>query len=103
MVRLSRLIGRVAWRRMSRGLCLTAIAGLAGCAQQPQIHSSRHYNGKEYFPEGKYGHASPRVVADGEPIPHGGGQYLVGHPYTIAGHTYYPSENTSYSAVGLAS
>jgi rare lipoprotein A len=78
-----------------------AAAGLAGCAQQPQL--ARHSNGKEYFPEGKYGHASPRVIADGQPVPHGGGQYLVGHPYTIAGHTYYPSESQSYTAVGLAS
>src|SRR5208337_3361791 len=37
------------------------------------------------------------------PVPKGGGQYLVGHPYTIAGHTYYPSETESYSAVGMAS
>ena len=103
MVRFSRLVDGVAWRRrLSRALALAAVAALAGCAQQPQL-SSRHYNGKEYFPEGKYGHASPRVIADGQPVPHGGGQYLVGHPYTIAGHTYYPSENESYSAVGLAS
>jgi rare lipoprotein A len=102
MMKISRLIGDVASRgRWSRALALAAAAGLASCAQQPQL--SRHYNGKEYFPEGKYGHASPRMVADGQPIPHGGGQYLVGHPYSIAGHTYYPSENESYSAVGLAS
>ena len=43
------------------------------------------------------------MVEDGQPIPRGGGQYLVGHPYTIAGHTYYPRENPNYSAVGLAS
>ena len=43
------------------------------------------------------------MIADGQPIPHGGGQYLVGHPYTIAGRTYYPSENESYTAVGMAS
>jgi rare lipoprotein A len=36
-------------------------------------------------------------------VPRGGGQYLVGHPYTIAGRTYYPSENTHYAAVGMAS
>ena len=28
-------------------------------------------------------------------MPRGGGQYLVGHPYTIAGRTYYPSENSA--------
>jgi rare lipoprotein A len=79
------------------------LAGLAisGCAQPPVRTAARH--GKEYFPEGKYGVASPRVVLDGQPVPRGGGQYLVGHPYTIAGRTYYPSENPNYSAVGMAS
>ena len=38
-----------------------------------------------------------------EPVPHGGGQYLVGRPYTVAGHRYVPAENPSYSAVGMAS
>jgi rare lipoprotein A len=60
-------------------------------------------HGHEHFSQSKYGHASPKVVADGQPVPRGGGQYLVGHPYRIAGHTYYPSENTSYAAVGTAS
>jgi len=77
-------------------------ASLSGCAQQPvQTSSLRH--GHEYFSQAKYGAASPRVVNDGEPVPHGGGQYLVGHPYTIAGHTYYPRENPNYTAVGMAS
>ena len=76
-------------------------ASLAGCAQPPVKHAYGR-NGKEYFSQAQYGRASPRVVEDG-PIPHGGGQYLVGHPYTIAGRTYYPSENDSYTAVGMAS
>ncbi len=75
--------------------------GFAGCAQSPeQVRVSSH--GREYFPEAVYGRASPRVVADGQPIPRGGGQYLVGKPYTIAGRTYYPSENHKVQ-VGLAS
>src|ERR1700674_2171404 len=91
----------ISGRRILQVVVLIAAAGQMGCAQQSL--SSRHSNGKEYFPEGKYGHASPRVIADGQPVPHGGGQYLVGHAYTIAGHTYYPSENDTYTAVGLAS
>ena len=83
------------------GLALLG-ASLGGCAQQPVRTTSIHH-GHEYFSQAKYGAASPRVVADGEPVPHGGGQYLVGHPYTIAGHTYYPRENPNYSAVGMAS
>jgi rare lipoprotein A len=92
-----------AGRRRWRGAAiqgLTAVA-LAGCATQT---AQQHYkHGHEYFSQAKYGHASPKVVADGQPVPRGGGQYLVGRPYTIAGHTYYPSENASYSAVGMAS
>src|SRR5580658_2493728 len=92
--------GKRRWRGAA-SLGFTAVA-LAGCAT-PQT-AEQHYNhGHEYFSEAKYGHASPKVVADGQPVPRGGGQYLVGHPYTIAGHTYYPSENPSYSAVGMAS
>jgi rare lipoprotein A len=75
-------------------------ATLAGCAQPPSQHARR---GGEFFSVARYGPASPRVVDDGEPVPRGGGQYLVGHPYTIAGRTYYPSENAHYAAVGLAS
>ena len=79
----------------------SAAVALASCAST----STSQYggNGKEHFSSSKYGPASPRVVADGQPVPHGGGQYLVGRPYTVAGRTYYPSENTSYSAIGMAS
>ena len=45
---------------------------------------------------------SPRVVADGEEVPKGGGAYMVGKPYKIAGQTYVPSEKP-YAAVGMAS
>lgn len=74
-----------------RGAKLAAAAalvvGLAGCAQGPQ----RASQGGGIDP--KYGvSASPRVVADGDEVPKGGGQYLVGKPYVIAGKTYYPSE-----------
>ena len=67
---------------------ITAL-GFGGCAQQPQHVAANH--SKEYFPSSVYGPASRRVVENG-PVPHGGGQYLVGKPYTVAGQTYYPSE-----------
>jgi rare lipoprotein A len=90
---------------IKRGWLGTAVVALAaalpGCATQQTAQHYRH--GHEFFSEAKYGHASPKVVADGEPVPKGGGQYLVGHPYRIAGHTYYPGEMTSYTAVGMAS
>src|SRR5258708_14664050 len=46
---------------------------------------------------------SQRVVADGEPVPKGGGAYKVGQPYTINGQTYSPSDNPSYRSEGVAS
>lgn len=73
-------------------------AALAGCAQNNQRYSS---GGGGIDP--KYGvAASPRVVADGEEVPKGGGQYMVGKPYQIAGKTYYPSERR-IAQVGMAS
>ncbi len=91
--------------RVPRGLLAAALAGgaasLGGCAQQPALQRVAAHS-KEYFPSSKYGPASPRVIADGQPVPHGGGSYMVGKPYTVAGRTYYPSEKR-YAAVGFAS
>jgi len=47
--------------------------------------------------------SSPRVVADGEPVPKGGGTYRVGKPYVVAGRVYVPEEDVNYRAEGLAS
>jgi len=46
---------------------------------------------------------SPRVVADGDPVPKGGGSYRIGAPYTVGGRTYYPQDDPHYRATGLAS
>ncbi len=74
---------------------------LAGCAAQPTRQAS--LGGSSFDPRLGVS-ASPRVVADGDPVPRGGGSYLVGHPYVIAGRTYVPSERPGgYSAVGTAS
>jgi len=95
-------------RQLSKPARLSAVSlaggvalNLGGCAQPPPQRLAAAHS-KEYFPSSIYGPASPRVVADGEPVPRGGGTYLVGKPYTVAGHTYYPSEKR-YAAVGLAS
>jgi rare lipoprotein A len=87
-----------------RGVVSLGVAAwaLAGCAPPPAPRVS-YSHGHEHFSQSKYGHASRKVVADGQPVPRGGGQYLVGRPYTVAGHRYYPAENPSYSAVGMAS
>jgi rare lipoprotein A len=47
--------------------------------------------------------ASPRVIAPGQPVPKGGGHYVVGSPYTVGGRTYVPQEDPHYRAEGLAS
>src|SRR5271169_5809452 len=93
--------GNRRWRgAISLGLAAWA---LAGCAPPPAPRVS-YSHGHEHFAQGKkYGRASRKVVADGEAVPHGGGQYLVGRPYTVAGRRYYPAENPSYTAVGMAS
>ena len=75
-------------------------SGFGGCAQNPQQIAASH--GKEYFPSSVYGAASRRVIADGQPVPRGGGKYLVGKPYTVAGQTYYPTESRA-TQVGFAS
>lgn len=47
--------------------------------------------------------ASPRVVAEGEAVPKGGGAYRIGKPYMVGGRMYVPEENKNYRAEGLAS
>ena len=86
-------------RRFVAPILSICVAGvLTGCANQPQYRSASAGG-----VDPRYGVApSPRVVADGQAVPKGGGNSMVGKPYTIAGKTYYPSERT-YSAVGLAS
>jgi rare lipoprotein A len=52
----------------------------------------------------KYGvAASPKVVADGDAVPKGGGREMVGKPYVVAGRLYTPRETPGYTATGLAS
>lgn len=93
----SEIFAKTSLRPVVAVISIASACGLAGCAQQQQLS-----HGKEYFPASIYGKASPRVVTSG-PIPHGGGTYKVGEPYTIAGKTYYPNDYKRYSGVGLAS
>ncbi|SEE53491.1 rare lipoprotein A [Rhizobiales bacterium GAS188] len=95
----------VIWRSTSWAVVGRAVVGIgvslmvANCASQQTAGNSG--------PGGidpKYGvRASRRVYEDGEPIPKGGGQRLVGHAYSVAGRTYVPQDVTRYSVVGLAS
>src|SRR5437667_2293813 len=52
---------------------------------------------------GKNSRYSDKVVADGQPVPKGGGVYKLGQPYTINGRTYHPNDNPSYRGEGVAS
>lgn len=86
----------LSWQ-MSRGfraasICVAALA-LANCAGP-----------KTSKIDPKYGVSpSPRVVADGEAVPKGGGIDKIGKPYVIAGEVYVPKDMTKYSATGMAS
>ncbi|MFN3890371.1 MAG: septal ring lytic transglycosylase RlpA family protein [Beijerinckiaceae bacterium] len=94
-------------RHASPGLLIAGLgalsAVLAGCAQDPVKPGARART-SEYFPSSKYGPASERVVADGQAVPRGGGQRLVGRPYTVAGKRYVPREvKPGYTITGNAS
>ncbi len=81
-------------------LALVAAVGLvvANCSNAQKVASSRGGI------DPKYGVApSPKVVADGEAVPKGGGREMVGKPYVVAGRLYTPREMPNYSAVGTAS
>lgn len=79
-------------------VCLSA----ASCATTEAPKTKKR--SKEYFSEKEYGvKASPRVVAEGRPVPKGGGRFIVGKPYEVKGKTYVPKEDPSYNKSGLAS
>lgn len=70
---------------------------LAACSSTPKA-------GKNKFDPKKYGvKGSPRIVAKGAPVPKGGGRYVVGKPYKIAGKWYRPHLDSDYDKVGRAS
>jgi rare lipoprotein A len=79
-----------------RAAALTAAAMmLAGCS------ATGKYAGNI---DPQYGvSSSPRVIAEGQPVPKGGGKYRVGKPYTVAGRVYTPEHNPHYRAEGMAS
>lgn len=90
---------------MSALRAMTVVGGagllLAGCATQP-LHTAS-LKGSRYDPRLGVS-SSEKVVADGDPVPRGGGSYLTGRPYTIAGRAYVPQQRAEgYSAVGTAS
>jgi rare lipoprotein A len=88
----------------ARLLGITAVcAAMASCATT-QAPPKKNTRSKEYFSEKEYGvKASPRVVSEGQPVPKGGGRFMVGQPYQVRGKTYVPKEDPDYNKSGLAS
>jgi len=70
------------------GVLALAAGGLAACAGSFGTKNTTY---------------SKRVVEEGEEVPKGGGNYKIGQPYRLNGQTYYPTENPSYRAEGIAS
>lgn len=89
---------RSLWSQVCAGLVtLAAVSALAACSSAPTEQKAK-------FSPKKYGvKASPRMVAQGKPVPKGGGRYVVGKKYKIAGKWYYPKEDPNYRKTGLAS
>ncbi|WP_231710291.1 septal ring lytic transglycosylase RlpA family protein [Roseibium limicola] len=82
-----------------RGLCLCVAAGvLAGCSATTAPEVASKFSPKKYGVKG-----SPKMVANGKPVPKGGGRYVVGKKYKIAGKWYYPKLDPDYEKTGLAS
>lgn len=100
--RASHLDGSVSRPVLTTLLIVAAASIVASCASAPPPKAKKRSS--EYFPESKYGvKASPRVVEYGQPVPQGGGRYMVGKPYTVKGKVYKPFEHKRYTAVGYAS
>lgn len=84
------------------GCVVLAGVFLANCANDKVARGRSKEIGA--FPSSKYGPASPRVVADGEPVPKGGGRQLIGQAYTVAGKRYTPYDKpVGFAQVGTAS
>jgi rare lipoprotein A len=90
------------WRSSFRGvIAFIGLAAVAGCSSTPSGPRLAGRGSSDIDP--RYGvRPSPRLLADGESVPKGGGGYMVGKPYQIAGRTYYPSERP-IATTGIAS
>lgn len=90
--------GRLFTGRTVRAACLIGIGGILGaCSSVSDPQAPK-------FSEAQYGKASPRVVAGNRKVPDGGGRYMTGEPYRVAGKTYIPQDNPEgYTATGYAS
>ncbi len=87
------------------GVCALALT-TANCSNNPQrLAAAVTPSGGSGGIDSKYGvKASPRLYAEGDVIPKGGGRRFSGKPYVVAGRTYVPREDArGYVREGLAS
>ena len=79
------------WRK-SLGVVVLLIAAalLNGCSSGPAKRNP-------------FAGAGSPVYPGSGPLPKGGGKYLIGEPYEVAGWKYYPREDPGYDKVGQAS
>ncbi|WP_417581547.1 septal ring lytic transglycosylase RlpA family protein [Pelagibacterium sp.] len=79
------------------GTSVAAAVLLAGCS------GADLFAGNEFFSESSMGvKASPRVTTSRN-VPKGGGRYIVGQPYTVAGNRFVPREQPDLDVTGRAS
>jgi rare lipoprotein A len=76
---------------------LTVVALTAANCAGPQVAGGK-LGGNKYGVK-----PSPKVIADGEPIPKGGGREMIGKPYVVGGRTYVPTSGKGYQRDGWAS
>ena len=81
---------------------LVTVIVLGACSRNPPPQQRAAAEPRTVDP--RYGTSpSPRLLADGRPIPKGGGTCKVGVPYQIAGRWYHPQADPSYDRIGVGS
>jgi rare lipoprotein A len=78
------------WKSLGVTVLLIAAALLNGCSSGPAKRNPFAGVGSPVYP-------------GAGPLPKGGGKYLIGQPYEVAGWKYYPRADPSYDKVGQAS
>ncbi|VAW20462.1 Septum-associated rare lipoprotein A [hydrothermal vent metagenome] len=91
---------RLSIRWLKHGAAIGAVLSLVSACS---LFSSSHINNQTKFSSSAFGvAASPRVTTSTN-VRKGGGRYIVGKPYKVAGRWYRPQENTAYDKTGVAS
>jgi rare lipoprotein A len=92
---------------MPRAAAATALVALAvlaaACSRSAPPQGAETRAQRPAFDPRTGTSASPRVIADGQRIPKGGGTYKVGAPYQVSGRWHYPREEPGYDRRGIAS